>query len=101
MNQIMIKTCLFLLLVTFSFVRASDGFDMLAGGKNFDFYEQSEKNVEENNLEIQTKILFLTNIECHHTLEFSIFEKISIHSTDLFSIKEYALQNNTPPPKQG
>ena len=101
MNQILVKTYLFLALVTFSFVWISDGFAVLTGDKKFDFYEQSEKNLEENNLETQTKTLFVTTIECQHSLEFFTFEKIRIHSTDLFSMKEYALQNTTPPPKQG
>ncbi|TDE07651.1 hypothetical protein [Flavobacterium sandaracinum] len=101
MNQTLIKACLFLAFVTFSCVWISDGFAILDGDKKFDFYEQSEKQSEENNLEIKTKTLFLNTIESIRSLEFSIFEKTSIHSTDLFSMKEFALQKTTPPPKQG
>lgn len=99
MIRLLNKTLLLLLFVTFSAVWVSDQFAVLTNEKKYDFYEQSEKNTEENNLENKTKTLFLTIIESISSLDYSAFEEKNINSSDLFRAKEYALKNVTPPPK--
>jgi hypothetical protein len=101
MNQILGKTFILLLLVTFSSVWISDQFAILENDKKYDFYEKSEKNSEENNLENKTKTLYLVTIESISCIEHYTFEDNNINSSDLFKVKEYALKNTTPPPKQG
>jgi len=101
MIRLLGKTFALLLFITFSSVWVSDQFAMLANDKKYDFYEKTEKNSEENNLENKTKTLFLTTIESISCIEYSTFENNKINSSDLFRVKEYALKNATPPPKQG
>lgn len=99
MIRLLNKTFLLLLFVTFSSVWVSDQFAMLSNDKKYDFYEQSEKNTEENNLENKTKTLFLAIIENISCLDYSTFKDKNINSSDLFRAKEFALKNVTPPPK--
>ena len=99
MIRLLNKTLLLLLFVTFSCVWVSDQFAMLSNQKKYDFYEQSEKNAEENNLENKTKTLFLAVIENINSLDYFTFEDKNINSSDLFRAKEFALKNVTPPPK--
>lgn len=101
MNRLLGKTFILLLFVTFSSVWISDHFAMLADDKKYDFYEKSEKNSEENNLENKTKTLFLATIESNSCIEYYAFEDNNPNCSDLFRAKEYALKNTTPPPKQG
>jgi hypothetical protein len=72
---------------------------MLSNEKKYDFYEQSEKNTEENNLENKTKTLFLAIIENISNLDYSTFKNKHINFSDLFRVKEHALKNAIPPPK--
>ena len=93
------KIFVVLLFVTFSSVWVSDQFAMLSNEKKYDFYEQSEKNTEENNLENKTKILFLAIIENIGNLDYSTFKNKHINFSDLYRVKEHALKNAIPPPK--
>lgn len=99
MNQLLGKSFILLLLVTFSSLWICDHFAMLTDDKKYDFYEKSEKNSEENDLENKTKTLFLATIENIGCIEYYTFENNNINSFDLFRVKEYALKNDTPPPK--
>lgn len=93
------KTFLLLLFITFSCVWVCDQFAVLPNEKNYDIYEQSEKNAEENNLEYKSKTLYLAVIENINSLDYITIEDKSINSSDLFRAKEYTLNNVTPPPK--
>ncbi len=73
---------------------------MLSNEKNRDLYEQTEKNTEENTSESKTKTLFLASIESLNCFEYDSFESGKINSLDSFQIKEFVLQNLTPPPEQ-
>ena len=99
MIRLLRKIFVMLLFVTFSSIWLSDKFAMLSNEKKYDLYEQSEKNTEENNLENKTKTLFLAIIENISSLDYSPFKNKNINSSDLFRAKEYALKNETPPPK--
>ena len=99
MNQLLGKSFILILLVTFSSLWICDHFAMLTDDKKYDFYEKFEKNSEENNLETKTKTLFLATIENIGCIEYYTSENNNINSFDLFRVKEYALKNVTPPPK--
>ncbi|RBN50873.1 hypothetical protein DR980_05955 [Flavobacterium psychrolimnae] len=73
---------------------------MLSNEQNRDLYEQTEKNAEENTLESKSKTLFLATIEIINCFEYDSFESRKINSLDSFQIKEFILQNLTPPPEQ-
>ena len=98
MIRLLNKTFLLFLFV-YSSVWVSDQFVMLSNEKKYDFYEQSENNTEENNLENKTKTLFLAIIENISGIDYSTFKDKSFNSSDLFRSKEYALKNVTSPPK--
>jgi len=72
---------------------------MLSNEKKYDFYEQCEKNTEENNLVNKTKTLFLSVIENISSVDYSTFRNKHINSSDLFRVKEHVLKNATLPPK--
>ena len=99
MIQLLCRTFVLLLFITFSSVWVSEQFAMMDKEKKYDFYEQSEKNSEENNLENKTKTVFINPIESINCFEYSTFKDKNINSSDLFRAKEYALKNVTPPPK--
>ena len=101
MNQLLGKSFILLLLVTFSSLWICDHFAMLTDDKKYDFYEKSEKNLEENDLENKTKKLFMEITESISCIEYCTLENNNINSFDLFRVKEYALKNATPPPKHG
>ena len=100
MVRLLIKFSVLLLFVAFSSLWISDNLLMLSNEKNQDLYEQTEKNTEENTSESKTKTLFLTSIESINCFEYDSFESVKINSLDSFQIKEFVLQNLTPPPKQ-
>ena len=93
------KIFVVLLFVTFSSVWVSDVFAMLSNEKKYDFYEQCEKNTEENNLENKTKTIFMAIIGNISNLNYSTFKNKHINSSDLFRVKEHTLKNATLPPK--
>lgn len=95
------KIFVVMLFVTFSSVWVSDQFVVLSNEKKYDFYEQSEKNAEENNPENKTKTLFLVLIENSNNLVYSKFKNKHVNSADQFRVKESDLKNATPPPKNG
>lgn len=67
--------------------------------KKYNLYEQVEKNADENNMDNKTKTLFLVTMDNISYINHDILKKNNINSTDLFRAKEYALKNDTPPPK--
>jgi len=100
MIRLLIKISVLLLFVAFSSLWISDKLSMFSNEKNQDLYEQTEKNVEENTSESKTKTLFLASIESINCFEYDSFESKKINSLDSFQIKEFVLQNLTPPPEQ-
>jgi hypothetical protein len=100
MVRLLIKFSVLLLFVAFSSLWISDKLSMLSNEKNRDLYEQTEKNTEENTSESKTKTLFIASIESLNCFEYDSFESRKINSLDSFQIKEFVLQNLTPPPKQ-
>jgi hypothetical protein len=100
MVRLLIKFSVLLLFVAFSSLWISDKLCMLSNEKNRDLYEQTEKNTEENTSESKTKTLFIASIESLNCFEYDSFESRKINSLDSFQIKEFVLQNLTPPPKQ-
>jgi hypothetical protein len=100
MVRLLIKFSVLLLFVAFSSLWISDKLSMLSNEKNRDLYEQTEKNTEENTSESKTKTLFLASIESINCFEYDSFESKKINSFDSFQIKEFVLQNLTPPPEQ-
>ncbi|MDD2673395.1 hypothetical protein [Flavobacterium petrolei] len=100
MIRLLIKFSVLLLFVSFSSLWLSDKLSMLSNENNQDLYEQTEKNAEENTLESKTNTLFLASIESINCFEYDSFESRKINSLDSFQIKEFVLQNLTPPPEQ-
>lgn len=100
MVRLLIKFSALILFIAFSSLWISDNLLMLSNEKNQDLYEQTEKNAEENNLEIKSKTLFLASIESINCFEYDSFESRKINSLDSFQIKEFVLQNLTPPPEK-
>jgi hypothetical protein len=100
MIRLLIKFSVLLLFVAFSCLWLSDKLSMLSNENNQDLYEQTEKNAEENTLESKSKTLFLASIESVNCFEYNSFESRKITSFDSFQIKEFVLQNLTPPPEQ-
>jgi hypothetical protein len=100
MIRLLIKFSVLLLFIVFSSLWISDKLSMLSNEKNQDLYEQTEKNTEENTSESKTKTLFIASIESINCFEYDSFESRKINSFDSFQIKEFVLQNLTPPPEQ-
>lgn len=100
MVRLLIKFSVLLLFVAFSSLWLSDKLSMLSNENNQYLYEQTEKNAEENTLESKSKTLFLASIESINCFEYDSFESRKINSLDSFQIKEFVLQNLTPPPEQ-
>ena len=100
MIRLLIKLSVLLLFVAFSSFWISEKLSMLSNEQNRDLYEQTEKNTEENTLESKSKTLFLATIEIINCFEYDSFESRKINSLDSFQIKEFILQNLTPPPEQ-
>ncbi|TDD77503.1 hypothetical protein [Flavobacterium caseinilyticum] len=100
MIKLLIKLSVLLLFVVFSSLWISDKLYMVSNEKNQDLYEQSEKNAGENTLESKSKTLLLASIESINCFDYDSFESRKINSFDSFLIKEFVLQNLTPPPEQ-
>lgn len=99
MTRLINKTFLILCLSTYSSLWFSNHFSMFDAMKKYNLYEQVEKNVDETNLDNKTKTLFLMTMENISCINHDILKKNNINSIDLFRAKEYALKNDTPPPK--
>ena len=96
MIRLLIKLSVLLLFVAFSSFWISEKLSMLSNEQNRDLYDQTE----ENTLESKSKTLFLATIEIINCFEYDSFESRKINSLDSFQIKEFVLQDLTPPPEQ-
>lgn len=99
MFRLALKISVLLLFLTFSFIWVSDTLSILIHEKQYDFYELTGNNTEENNTESKQKLLFIDAIEIFNCFECYSFNKNSINSLDLFVVKEFVLKNLTPPPE--
>ncbi len=99
MFRLVLKISLSLVFLTFSIIWVSDKLSILIHEKQYDFYELTENNTEENNVESKLKLLFIDSIEIFNCFEYYSLNKTRINSFDLFVVKEFALKNFTPPPE--
>ncbi len=99
MLRLALKISVLLLFLTFSLIWVSDKFSILIHEKQYDFYELTENNTSENNVESKLKLFFIDSIEIFNCFEYSSLNKNSINSFDLFIVKEFVLKNLTPPPE--
>lgn len=99
MFRLALKIFVLLVSLTFSIFWVSDKLSILIHEKQYDFYEQTENNTEENNVESKLKLLFIDSIEIFNCFEYYSLNKARIDSFDLFVVKEFALKNFTPPPE--
>ena len=99
MFRLVLKMSVLLVFLTFSFVWVSDKLSMLLHEKQYDFYELTENNTDERNVESKLKLLFIDSIEILNYFEYYSINNNRINSFDLFIVKEFALKNFTPPPE--
>ena len=99
MFRLTLKIFVLLAFLTFSIIWVSDKLSILIHEKQYDFYELTENNTEENNVESKLKLLFIDSIEIFNCFEFYSFNKKRINSFDSFVVKEFVHKDLTPPPE--
>lgn len=99
MFRLALKISVLILFLTFSLIWVSDKLSILIHEKQYDFYELTGNNTEENNIESKLKLLFIDSTEIFNCFEYCSFNKNSINSFDLFVVKEFVLKNMNPPPE--
>lgn len=87
---------IFLLLVTiFSLLWISEKFTVFLDNENYSYFETSEKNEVESNLQT----LFINQIELFDLDTFATFDSQKSNILYSFKVKEFKFKNLTPPPE--
>ncbi len=86
-------------MATFSIIWISDKLSVFLEKEKYSYYETTEKNDSENQLEIKLKTLFVNQIDLLNLVQFSSSTAQNNNPFYSFNVEEFCFESHTPPPE--